>query len=137
MAGGQGGLLARMMAIDSGTRLWDDISTRPIADLEVSDATRQLLQAMFVFEPLPFVRQLVFIATPHRGSHVAANRLPGLIASFVRLPQTIAGASADLITGNVDALRFDPQRPMFGSVEHADQVCQASGVACGPPRRSR
>ncbi|MGH7787750.1 MAG: esterase/lipase family protein [Candidatus Binatia bacterium] len=112
----QGGLLARMTAIDSGTLFWDGVSKRPIADLDVSDATRELLQEVFVFEPLPFVRQLVFIATPHGGSHVAANRLANWIAGFVRLPQNLAGASAEVITGNVDALRFDPRRPMLGSV---------------------
>jgi len=112
----QGGLLAKMTAVRSGERFWEDISTRPIDDLVVSEETRDLLRQMFFFEPLPFVTRLVFIATPHGGSHVAENRLPKLIARFVRLPQNIAGATADLITGNLDALRFDLRRPPLGAI---------------------
>jgi len=112
----QGGLLARLTAIDSGDRFWDVVSTRSIDELDVRDETRALLRQVFVFEPLPFVRRLVFIATPHRGSFVAEYSIVNLLARFVRLPQTLATATADLITGNVDALRFDPRRPTFGAV---------------------
>ncbi len=112
----QGGLLARLTAIDSGDRFWDAISTRPIDELDVRDETRALLRQVFIFEPLPFVRRLVFIATPHRGSFVAEYSLVNLLAGFVRLPQTLATATGDLVTGNADALRFDPRRRTFGAV---------------------
>ena len=112
----QGGLLARMTAIHSGNRFWSGISTRPIDELVVSEATRALLRQVFVFEPLPFVRRLVFLATPHRGSFVAENSIVNLVARFVRLPLNLTTATGDLVTGNADALRFDPRRPVFGSV---------------------
>jgi pimeloyl-ACP methyl ester carboxylesterase len=112
----QGGLLARMAAIESGERFWKGISSRPIDELYVSEATRDLLRQVFFFEPLPFVRRLVFLATPHRGSFVAEGPLANLLARFVQLPQTLAGATGDLVTGNPDTLRFDPRRPVFGSV---------------------
>jgi hypothetical protein len=47
---------------------------------------------------------------------VADGSLANLLARFVQLPQTLAGATADLATGNPDALRFEPRRPTFGSV---------------------
>jgi len=112
----QGGLLTKMTAIDSGDRFWDGISSRPIDELYVSEQTRDLLREVFFFEPLPFVTSLVFIATPHRGSALAEGRLANLFASFVQLPQTLAGATGELVSGNSDALRFDPRRPTFGSV---------------------
>ena len=112
----QGGLLARLTAMQSGTRFWDGLSTRPIDQLDVSEQTRELLRQVFVFEPLPFVRRLVFIATPHRGSFVSEFSLVNLLAGFVRLPQTLGTATADLVTGNADALRFDPRRRTFGAV---------------------
>ncbi|MFN8640348.1 MAG: hypothetical protein U0802_01285 [Candidatus Binatia bacterium] len=34
----------------------------------------------------------------------------------MRLPETVAGATADLVAGNPDALRFDPRRPALGSL---------------------
>ena len=112
----QGGLLARLTATQSGDRFWDTISTRPIDELEVTDETRTLLRQVFVFAPLPFVRRVVFIATPHRGSFVTEHSIVRLLGSFVRLPKTLTTAAADLVTGNLDALRFDPRRPTFGAV---------------------
>jgi len=38
------------------------------------------------------------------------------VARFVQLPQSLAGATADLVTGNPDALRFDPRRSSLGAV---------------------
>lgn len=112
----QGGLLARMTAIDSGDRFWAGISTRPIDQLQVSEATRSLLREVFIFEPLPFVRRLVFLATPHRGSFFAERSLVDFLARFVRLPQNLTIATSELASGNADALRFDPRRPALGSV---------------------
>ena len=112
----QGGLLTKMAAIDSGDRFWDGISSRPIDELYVSEQTRELLREVFFFAPLPFVTSLVFIATPHRGSHIAEGSLANLLARFVQLPATLAGATGELVSGNSDALRFDPRRPAFGSV---------------------
>lgn len=112
----QGGLLAKMTAIESGDRFWSGISSRPIDELYVSEETRELLRQVFVFEPLPFVRRLVFLATPHRGAALADSSFANLLGRFVQLPQTLAGATGDLVTGNPDALRFDPRRPVFGSV---------------------
>jgi pimeloyl-ACP methyl ester carboxylesterase len=112
----QGGLVARMTAITSGEHFWQGISRRPIDELDASEETRSLLRETFFFEPLPFVRRLVFIATPHRGSHVAEGSIANLFARFVQLPQTVATATAELVTGNPDALAFDPRRPVLGSV---------------------
>jgi pimeloyl-ACP methyl ester carboxylesterase len=112
----QGGLLARLTAIHSGDRFWTSISTRPIDELYVTDKTRALLRQVFFFEPLPFVRRLVFLATPHRGSFVTERSMVHLLSRFVRLPKTLTAATADLVTGNTDALRFDPERPIFSSI---------------------
>ena len=40
----QGGLLTRLMVTDSGTRFWDAASKVPLAQLEVTPATRALLE---------------------------------------------------------------------------------------------
>jgi len=112
----QGGLLARMTGISSGDRFWDTLSSRPIDELNVSEETRALLRKVFFFEPLPFVRRLIFLGTPHRGSFFAESRLITLVARFVQLPQTLGGAIGDLAQGNPDDLRFEPRRPALGSV---------------------
>lgn len=112
----QGGLLTKMTAVDSGDRIWNAVSRVPLDDLDVNAETRQLLQRGLFVQPLPFVRVVVFIATPHRGSSVTMGLLARSAARFVRLPADIMGATADLLEGNRDALLLDPRGPRFGSV---------------------
>jgi pimeloyl-ACP methyl ester carboxylesterase len=112
----QGGLLTKMTAIDSGTQLWDAFSRKPIDSLNVSNETRQLLERAMFVKPLPFVKRVVFISTPHRGAYAAGWRIAHWAASFARLPVTLAKSTADLLQGNPDAIRLDPERPHMGAV---------------------
>src|SRR5262245_1293186 len=52
----QGGLLSKMTAIDSGTKLWDADFKRPIDSLDLTPKTRDLFQRMRFMTPLPFVK---------------------------------------------------------------------------------
>jgi hypothetical protein len=103
----QGGLLTRLLVVDSGTQFWDNVSETPLSALRVSDATRQLLTQSFFFTPLPAVRRVVFVATPHRGSDVAGflvTNLRQLILWALRLPVNLLGATADVLRGTDDPL---------------------------------
>jgi hypothetical protein len=62
------------------------------------------------------VRRVVFVSTPHRGSYLAEWSIGRLIARLVRLPLNLSGASAEIMTGNSDALRFNPEGARFGSM---------------------
>ena len=100
----QGGLLAKMTAIDSGTRLWDTISQRPLDDLILRDNTREQLRRTLFLQPLPFVRRVVFIATPHRGSYEAGSWIAHQVAGFASLPKGFVDVMKDLVTGNPDVV---------------------------------
>ena len=80
MGHSQGGLLTKMTVIDSGTRLWP--FTVPPEELDIDAETRELLTNALMIKPLPFVRRVVFIATPHRGSYQALGIL-GSLASWL------------------------------------------------------
>jgi pimeloyl-ACP methyl ester carboxylesterase len=112
----QGGLLTKMTAIDAGSSLWDAFSSRPLETLRVSDETRDLLRRALFVTPLPSVRRVVFVATPHRGSYVAAYSLAHWIARFVKLPVSVLGVMGDLAKGNPDDTTFDPKRMKMGAV---------------------
>ncbi|MBS0210199.1 MAG: alpha/beta fold hydrolase [Planctomycetes bacterium] len=78
-----GGLVSKLQVTDSGNRLWELVANRPMDQLVASDADRNHLQQVFCFEPQPFVRHVVFIGTPHRGSTMARRgigRLTSLVA---------------------------------------------------------
>ena len=91
----QGGLLAKSTAIDTGDRLWSVFSTNRLEDLKISDADRAKLRSVFFLEPLPFVRRVVFIATPHRGSYLSGGLARRLAQRFVSLPGTIDSRRSD------------------------------------------
>jgi len=112
----QGGLLVKMTVVDSGTRIWDTVSSRPIDELDLSEQTRALIQHALFVRPLPFVRRVVFIATPHRGSALTTRQVVRWLARFVTLPVDVLGAATDLLEGNADAILLDPRRPRFGSL---------------------
>ena len=93
----QGGLLVKMQAISTGDRFWNAASKKPLAELKLTDQTRELLkQALFV-EPLPGVSRVMFICTPHRGSFVAGrNVIANVTRRLVSIPFNMAAAMADI-----------------------------------------
>jgi hypothetical protein len=99
----QGGLLVKMQVISTGDRLWNAVSRKPLSELKLSPATRDLLQHALFVEPLPEVTRVVFICTPHRGSFVAGRTLiANLVRRLMDLPHTVTGLTADLAR-NADA----------------------------------
>jgi hypothetical protein len=99
----QGGLLTKLTAIDSGTRFWDRISSKPFEAVEVSPETRALLQQSVFFTPLPFVERVVFVATPHHGAIMAGRRLGALAARLITLPVGVFGGLGEAVASSGDA----------------------------------
>lgn len=86
----QGGLLTKLTAVDTGKRFWDLISDTPFDKVKLSPDVQSLLQRSTFFKPLPFVKRVVFIATPQHGAMAAAHELvTGLVARLVTLPQNM------------------------------------------------
>ena len=92
----QGGLLTKMTAIDTGTHLWP--FAVPPEQLTVSAETRELVTHALIFKPLPFVKRVVFIATPHGGSYQALGFLGRLGSWFVNLPGRFVKMNVELVT---------------------------------------
>ncbi len=93
----QGGLLAKMTAIDAGDRFWANASPKPFEEVSLSDQTRQLLKDALFVTPLPFVERLIFIATPHRGSFLAGPQLVRrLVQRLVRIPGDLVSVGTEL-----------------------------------------
>jgi len=100
----QGGLLTKLTAIDSGTRFWDNISKVPLDDLDMEPETRELFRQSLFVTPLPFVKRVVFISTPHRGSYVAGLRLGRIASWLVTLPGDLTQRTLTTLTRNQDKL---------------------------------
>ena len=111
----QGGLLAKLSAVDSGTAFWNAAFSKPPAELDVDPQSRSLLTRALFVKPVPSVKRLVFIATPHGGSYVAGNRISQFVAGLVRMPIDILKATTEI--GKADGVTAGLRSQQgFGSV---------------------
>ncbi|NUN97651.1 MAG: hypothetical protein HUU16_15915, partial [Candidatus Omnitrophica bacterium] len=82
-----GGLLARFLSQDSGEAFWNATWTVPIDRLDLTPEERDEFQRTLYFKRLPFIRRVVFMATPHQGSPIAMRPLGWLGTQLVDLPK--------------------------------------------------
>jgi pimeloyl-ACP methyl ester carboxylesterase len=114
----QGGLLARLMVTDSGTRFWDNVSSLPLSELKATPEARELLQDTMFFKPLPFVTRVVFIATPHRGSFRATGFVLELVRRLVTLPITVVKGIGDVLEQNPGVISRDALKRVPTAVDN-------------------
>jgi pimeloyl-ACP methyl ester carboxylesterase len=85
----QGGLLTKILAQDSGLTIWEAIMNVPYPASLLPPESQALLNRALIFSPEPYVRRLVFIATPHGGSPMADGPL-GQLGLLLSRPQGTA-----------------------------------------------
>ena len=125
-----------MQSIHTGDQLWNAVSRKPLDELRLTDEHRELLRRGLFIEPLPEVSRVVFIATPHRGSFLAAGRvITGLVRRLTRLPRLLGGLSADFVR-NLDAARMpfvptavDNMSPLHPFIRGLQEIPIAPSIA--------
>ncbi len=100
----QGGLLTRLMAVSSGNRFWANASDRPFDELKLPESERELLRRCLFFEPSPYVKRVVFVCAPHRGSFRISGFVDRISAKLLQLPQNVMGAGKALVGGSGESL---------------------------------
>ena len=100
----QGGMLTKLTAIDSGDRFWDQSFKVSIDRIDISPETRELLQRSLFYQPVPYVRCVVFISTPHHGSFLVGGRVSGLLRRLISLPSTLLSPLQEVIKSNPEAV---------------------------------
>lgn len=96
-----GGLLARGMVQDSGTKYWDCFFKEPFDAVDLKPDVKQTLKNIMFFEHLPYVKRVVFIATPHRGSLMADEWYTGILSGMVGLPSVVSDVTANISSKGV------------------------------------
>jgi pimeloyl-ACP methyl ester carboxylesterase len=112
----QGGLLAKAMVVDTGDRLWNAIAYKRIDAMDLSPEQRELFQRLVFFKPVPYVRRVVFIATPHRGSFLTEYPFTELLGRFLTLPAHLVKAVAKLAVRNAGDFKVNPRDMESGSL---------------------
>ncbi len=105
-----GGILSRMQVIDSGEDFRKAYFTKPIDQLNVSPENRALLESGLHFEHLPWIKRVIFVATPHRGSKLADLGIVNFVLFLIRLPLTAVNLTTQILTLNADAINPELQK---------------------------
>ena len=107
LAHSMGGILSKTLISRSTDELTEELLTKSIDDIECDDETRELLNSMLVFEPVPFVRRVLFLASPHRGSPTADNLVGNLGAFMISVPRLARMRLSSLVRQNPGLTKFD------------------------------
>lgn len=99
-----GGLLSRLMTERSGDEVWFEFFNEPVDELPLPPEKREVVRNMAYFEPLPFVRRVVFIATPHGGSEIADDVIGRVFSGLIQLPTQLLTLSTTVLSGSLQAL---------------------------------
>jgi pimeloyl-ACP methyl ester carboxylesterase len=85
----QGGLLTKLTAVDTGDRIIRGVTGKGLEELNLTPEDREMIRERVLIEPLPFVRRVVFISTPHRGSFLIGGPIRKLVRKLVSLPANV------------------------------------------------
>jgi pimeloyl-ACP methyl ester carboxylesterase len=94
----QGGLLTKLTATTTGDQIWKVFSTKSPEELKLSEEDRDWLRHLLFLEPLPFVRRVIFISTPHHGSYLAGSFTRRLARRLMALPASLASRTSQALT---------------------------------------
>ena len=93
----QGGLLTRFVSMDTGEEIIRTLTGKSLDALKLAPKERDLVSRYAIFKPVPQVRRVVFISTPHRGSFLAGSLARSLARRFIHLPQDVLKTGTDLL----------------------------------------
>lgn len=125
-----GGILSKAMAQDSGQALWENIASKPVDELNALPEERDLIKRVFFFNDQPFVRRIVFIATPHRGSSLTDRSAIRLVSRLIELPGTVLDTRARLVAKNPGVFdsSFAGSRTSIDNLSPENPVLRASAT---------
>jgi len=121
-----GGVIARLMLSDSGEVLWNNLRERYNLQGERLTRVEAKLGPVLHFTPQPNVERAIFLASPHKGTDAAGNRLGRLIGRLVRLPLTILGAFGDAFMALQDPGETDGKKPKEPVITNSIENLKAS-----------
>jgi pimeloyl-ACP methyl ester carboxylesterase len=91
----QGGLLTKMTAVRPEDKLWNAISDKRVEEMSLDRDMEALVRRTLFFEPLPFVKRVVFISTPHRGSYLTKNWVRYIVNKTITFPLEVTMKTTD------------------------------------------
>ena len=118
-----GGIIARLLTVDSQDRFWSLVARRQPGELHLSPESEAELCHMFFFEPLPEIRRVIFLATPHHGARLSASLPARLAQQFVHPPRVLQEAALELERGDRGR---EAERKMLSVLPSLDMIAPTS-----------
>jgi pimeloyl-ACP methyl ester carboxylesterase len=122
----QGGILTKMSAVNSGDVIWNAISNKSLEQMDLAPEDEKSVRSMLFFEPLPFVKRVVFISTPHRGSFLTKDWVRALTQKIINVPVSI-------LTVNIDELQRITSQFKFASLMQNKIPTSIDGMSSDNP----
>lgn len=113
-----GGLLSRLQITEcSGDILIRALQLKDVEKLKarLTDKQKKQLSSTLNFSFSPYIKRVIFIAVPHRGSQVATSWIGRLGASLIRLPAELVHRNLHLISELVRNGKFDISGGSYGT----------------------
>jgi pimeloyl-ACP methyl ester carboxylesterase len=93
-----GGLVADMMIRDSaGNQYCDEVLGKPLDQFQIEPGQLRIIKESLIFKASTHVGEVIFIATPHRGSDLARNPIGRLGSRLVHLPAKLVAIGPRLV----------------------------------------
>ena len=108
----QGGLLTKYTVVDTGEQLIQALTGKSLDSLDMSAENKAKLNQFLIIKPLPFVKTVIFLSTPHRGSYQSRKWNRNLLRFLVSLPAKIVQTSMEMF----DYMTDDVKRVLGGKV---------------------
>ena len=86
--------------------------------MDLAPDSRALLKRSLFFEPLPFVRRVIFIATPHGGSQLADRRFASWVSRLVKMPVTLTTLTVEIARHGSDQIFLQPLQRLPTSLDN-------------------
>lgn len=113
-----GGLLSRLqISASSEEQLFRELKIQDGESLkkDLSAEERRQTEALLNFKPGPFIKRVIFIAVPHRGSEVATSLIGRTGASLIRLPAELVRRNIQVISSLIRREGGDLSRLRVGT----------------------
>lgn len=112
-----GGIVAKLQVSYSDDKLWRAVSDKPLCTIVESGLLPDDTAAALLFEPVPFVRRVVYLATPQHGSYWTQQPLGILGRWLIEVPRQVQEEYRILVRGNPGLFRDPADKPPT-SIDH-------------------
>ena len=102
-----GGLLSRMQTTNSERTIWNEVFGPKAQELYLRVPNDSRIKRALIFQANPMIKRVIFIATPHRGSRLAAGGIGAIAIWLIRLPLDLLHEIPETIA---DALNLKDRR---------------------------